>query len=230
MAMQLDRVVPFGRTFDEYRRMFALTSADLVGRILGCGDGPASFNAELTALGGRVVSVDPLYQYPVTEVRRRFDETVDGIFRQVHETPQDWVWKVHRSPDELRERRIEAIEAFASDFDAGLSKGRYRVGELPALEFAEGEFDLALCSHLLFLYSDQFSEEFHVASVAELCRVAAEVRVFPLLSLSGRPSPHLEPVVAWAESCGLRCDIEPVDYELQKGGNRQLRITRERDQ
>ena len=33
--------------------MFDLSAADLGRRILGCGDGPASFNAELTAQGGR---------------------------------------------------------------------------------------------------------------------------------------------------------------------------------
>jgi hypothetical protein len=37
----LDQVVPWGRSFDEYQRMFALTGADL-GLILGCGDGPAA--------------------------------------------------------------------------------------------------------------------------------------------------------------------------------------------
>ena len=52
----LDKVVPWGRSFDEYRRMFALTDADLRGRILGCGDGPAAFNAEATRLGMRVTS------------------------------------------------------------------------------------------------------------------------------------------------------------------------------
>ena len=45
MTFTLDRIVPWGRTFDEYRAMFALSTTDLEGRILGCGDGPASFNA-----------------------------------------------------------------------------------------------------------------------------------------------------------------------------------------
>ena len=42
----------------EYRRLFALTDEDLVGRILGCGDGPASFNAEATARGHAAASCD----------------------------------------------------------------------------------------------------------------------------------------------------------------------------
>ena len=43
----LDKVVPWGRSFDEYQRMFALTENDLGLKIVGCGDGPANFNAEV---------------------------------------------------------------------------------------------------------------------------------------------------------------------------------------
>jgi len=38
--------------------MFGLTDTDLEGRILGCADGPASFNAEATRKGIRVISCD----------------------------------------------------------------------------------------------------------------------------------------------------------------------------
>lgn len=46
MSFELDDIVPWGRSFEEYRRMFALSPDDLTGRLLGCGDGPASFNME----------------------------------------------------------------------------------------------------------------------------------------------------------------------------------------
>lgn len=39
MAFTLDKVVPWGRSYDEYVAMFALSSDDLRRRILGCGDG-----------------------------------------------------------------------------------------------------------------------------------------------------------------------------------------------
>ena len=61
MAMKLEKVVPFGRSLDEYKNMFALSESDLDKKIIGMGDGPASFNAEMFALGKSVVSVDPLY-------------------------------------------------------------------------------------------------------------------------------------------------------------------------
>ncbi|HKH12276.1 MAG TPA: hypothetical protein VKA73_14135 [Rubrobacter sp.] len=53
-------MVPWGRSLDEYARMFALTPEDLRGRILDCAAGPASFNAEATAAGHRISSCDPL--------------------------------------------------------------------------------------------------------------------------------------------------------------------------
>jgi len=69
--MRLNEVIPWGRSFDEYRRMFALTDGDLSGNILGCGDGPASFNAEATVLGNRVVSCDPIYTFSADEIERQ---------------------------------------------------------------------------------------------------------------------------------------------------------------
>ena len=41
MTIRLSEVIPWGQSFEEYRRMFALTDENLAERILGCGDGPA---------------------------------------------------------------------------------------------------------------------------------------------------------------------------------------------
>jgi hypothetical protein len=57
----IDNIYPWGRSFDEYRKMFTLTDEDLNLKILGCADGPASFNAEMRQRGKEVVSCDPLY-------------------------------------------------------------------------------------------------------------------------------------------------------------------------
>jgi hypothetical protein len=51
MPFTLDQIVPWGRSFDEYVRMFSLTPDDLDKNILGCGDGPASFNAAIRCCG-----------------------------------------------------------------------------------------------------------------------------------------------------------------------------------
>ena len=48
MVFKLDKVVPWGRSFADYRDMFDLSDRDLGLKILDCGGGPASFNAEMT--------------------------------------------------------------------------------------------------------------------------------------------------------------------------------------
>lgn len=222
----LSSVVPWGRSFDEYRRMFALTEADLASRILGCGDGPAGFNAEATRRGGRVVSADPLYQFDAAQIRQRIDETSAEVLGQARQNAHEFVWDAAiPDVDALKRVRMSAMATFLDDYAQGGRDGRYVVAGLPVLPFADGAFDLALCSHFLFLYSRQHDTQFHIQSIRELCRVAREVRVFPLLTLGGEPSPHVAAVTAALEDVGVTMTIERVPYEFQRGGNQMLRVT-----
>lgn len=224
MPFTLESVVPWGRSLDEYRRMFALAEEDLAGRILGCGDGPASFNAEATRQGMRVVSCDPLYAFSRDQIRARIDATRDTVLEQTRQNADRFVWREIPSIAALAERRGAAMAAFLDDYDAGLAAGRYVAAELPNLPFGDGQFDLGVVSHLLFLYSEQLGEAFHVEAVGQLCRVAREVRIFPLLALSGEPSPHVDAVIGAMAERGRSASIEAVNYEFQRGANRMLRI------
>ncbi|WP_264308249.1 hypothetical protein [Nodosilinea nodulosa] len=96
---------------------------------------------------------------------------------------------------------------------------------MPNLDFADNQFDLCLCSHLLFLYSEQLSLEFHIASIRELLRVASEVRIFPLMQLNCEPSPYLGAVIDALDPECFKIQICPVAYEFQKGGNQMLKIS-----
>lgn len=120
-----------------------------------------------------------------------------------------------------------AMERFLDDYDVGRQCGRYLCAELPSLPFEDQAIALALCSHFLFLYTDQFSESFHVESIVEMCRVANEVRIFPLLTLGSVPSRHVLPVMKALRRRGFRVETETVEYEFQRGGNQMLRILRE---
>ncbi|MES2469627.1 MAG: SAM-dependent methyltransferase [Verrucomicrobiota bacterium] len=226
MAVHLDQIVPWGRSRSEYELMFSLTAEDLSRGVLDCGGGPASFTAEVSACGYRTISADPLYVHSGADIRARFERTADSVMAQVRATPGDWTWSYHRSPDGLLANRRAALEAFLADYSSGLCEGRYVVAELPSLPFGSGSFGVAVCSHLLFLYSDLLSADFHVRSVRELCRVAREVRVFPLLTLSREPSPHMDAVRAALEADGWASEVVRVDYELQRGGNQMLRLFR----
>jgi hypothetical protein len=224
MAVHFDQIVPWGRSFHEYCRMFNLSAQNLSDGVLDCGGGPSSFVAEMSVRGHRAVSMDPGYKFSGPEIRARFEATAEQILSQVRATPDDWVWSYHRNPDELLATRRAALETFLSDYEHGLSEGRYILGELPLLPFASGSFRLAVCSHLLFLYSNLLSDAFHIESLRELCRVAHEVRIFPTLTLQREPSPHLAAVRSTLVAEGWDSEVIRVDYELVRGGNQMLRV------
>jgi hypothetical protein len=228
--MNLTEIALWGRSFDEYCRIFDLSGADLSGRILGCGDGPASFNAEATAAGYHVVSCDPIYAWPADEIRRRVKETHDTVVSQVKQHPERFVWGFFRDADDLGRHRLAAMDRFLDDFDRGKQEERYLAASLPRLPFDGGAFRLALVSHLLFLYSEHLDTAFHVESALELSRVAVEVRIFPLVTLEPRWSPHVAPVRSALESAGYTVDILTAPYEFQRAedhaGNRMMRVYR----
>jgi hypothetical protein len=225
MGIKLETIVPWGRSLSEYTAMFNLTSADLNRRILDCGGGPASFNAEMTCQGYSVISCDPIYQFNAAEISQRIQEIYPRIINGVTANRDSYVWDAIASPDQLGEVRMAAMSQFLQDFPTGFQAGRYLAAELPQLPFSKKQFDLALCSHLLFTYSDQLSTEFHIQAIAELRRVATEVRIFPLLDISGAPSPHLQTVLEHFQKQGYQPEIQPVHYEFQKGGNQLLEIS-----
>jgi hypothetical protein len=202
--------------------MFLLTGDDLHKTILGCSDGPASFNAELTKIGGKVISADPVYRFSTEEIRSRVVEVCPLIVSEVSKNRNDYVWEQIRDTDHLVQKRMDAMEIFLTDYEQGKSYGRYVEASLPDLPFETGAFDLALCSHFLFLYSSHVSLEVHLNSMKELCRVAKEVRIYPVVTLEGKCSEHIGPVVSELENDGLDVSLQKVRYRFQKGADKML--------
>jgi hypothetical protein len=223
----LDQVVPWGRSFDEYRRMFALTDDDLTLEIVGCGDGPASFNAEATRRGTHVVSCDPIYGFEKSQIRDRIIATSRQIINEVRHNAHEFVWgEGIETVEQLEKVRTDAMQTFLEDYELG--DPRYVQAELPRLPFSDGAFDLALCSHLLFLYSSQLGELFHRQAVGEMCRIADEVRIFPLVALGGQPSPFIDVCAREFHQRGREVSIEAVPYEFQRGACEMMRARRMR--
>jgi len=223
-GVTINEAYPWGRSFDEYRRMFNLTEEDLAGRIVGCADGPAAFNAGMRRRGKRVISCDPLYAFTGGEIRDRIAVTATRLVAMARESGDRFVWDRIQSPEELGRVRMTAMEQFLADYDSGRAEGRYLDRSLPSLGFPDGSFDLAICSHFLFLYSPILSLNLHQQAIEAMCAVAEEVRIFPLLTFNSDPSPYVEPVMTALRSAGRIASIERVTYEFQKGGNEMLRI------
>jgi SAM-dependent methyltransferase len=226
MAFSYNTVVPWGRSFEEYQRMFALTDHHLKVRLLGCGDGPASFNAEMFKRGNRVISCDPLYQLTPKQIEDRISATCEDVIRQTRRNQDQFNWSLIKSPEELRNIRMAAMQMFLEDYTNAKASARYVAGELPHLPFKPDSFDIAVCSHLLFLYTDRLSLEFHQRAIEAMCDVAREARIFPLLTYNAEPSPFVEPLQQALAQAGYQVSIETVPYEFQRGGNKMMRVLR----
>lgn len=219
MAFTLDRIVPWGRSLADYMGMFDLHPGELQRRVLGCADGPASFNAEVTARGGTVLSADPLFAASASAIAGRIEETFETVLAGLRANRGAYVWPAGLTPESLAARRLRTMQTFLSDYEAGRAEGRYLAAGLPHLPIRDATFDLALCSHYLFTYDHAIPLDQHCAAILEMRRVAAEVRVFPLLALDGTPSALTDPVADALRGRGLTVTLARVPYEFQKGGD-----------
>jgi hypothetical protein len=226
-GVALNKIVPWGRSLKEYVPMFSLTEDDLRSKILDCAGGPASFNVEMTRRGSRVVSCDPIYAYSAAEIAGRIKESRPSVLKNTWKNRDHFLWREIPSLEHLDKLRMGAMDQFLGDLAAGIEQARYVAGELPSLPFRDREFDLALCSHFLFTYSNVLSLEFHCDSIRELCRVAREARVFPLLGQFGAEhSPHLASLISKLSAEDYSCEVRRVSYEFQKGGSEMLVVRR----
>ena len=109
MAFELKHVVPWGRNLDEYMRMFSLTDLDFKKLIISFGDGPASFNVEMTQLQRKVISLDPIYQFSQDELKQRISETKEIIIEQTRINQNQFIWSDIKSIESLEKIRTDAM-------------------------------------------------------------------------------------------------------------------------
>ena len=226
MPIQYENIVPWGRSFEDYVEMFALTPEDLERSILGCGDGPASFNSRMKKKGKSITSINPIYSFSAQQIQSRIETESENVLQQTTQNQEKFIWTKIKSVEELGRLRMAAMTEFLTDYEKGKLEGRYLFAELPHLPFKENQFELALCSHLLFLYTDNLSLDFHLTSIQELCRVSREVRVFPLADVNAIISPYVAKVKELLTKQGHSVEEVQVDYEFQKNINKMLKITK----
>lgn len=93
--------------------------------------------------------------------------------------------------------------------------------ELTELPFEDQSFDLALCSHVLFLDKEQTEKGFDLKALMELARVAGEVRVFPLVDEEGKPVSGLGPLIQALQQKGFGVELKQTggagDASAKKG-------------
>lgn len=215
------------RSFEEYRAFFALTDDDLAGAVLDCSAGASGFAAVANARGGRVTAVDPAYAQPAEQLLTMVAASLARGAAIVTGNDDRFTWSWYGSRARRDVLRRDALAAFTADLRE--HPRTYVAAALPSLPFADEVFDLALCSHLLFTWSDVFDEAWHERALTELLRVARELRVFPLvLQATGEPVPFLPGLLERLRDRGHRVDVVPVPYEFQLGADEMLVLQRHR--
>lgn len=223
MAFKLDNVVPWGRNMEEYKLMFQLNDSDMSKKFAGFGDGPASFNYEMTERNGNVVSFDLIYQFSKADIEKRIGEVRITVMRQMKENIDNYVWKNIKNLDELERTRMSAMRKFLSDYEKGKAEGRYIFHELPSkLSYETDYFDIGLSSHFLLMYT-ALGYDFHIASMMEMLRVCKEIRVFPIVDLDANKTDLITAVIDYFKK-DYKIEIVKTEYEFQKGDNNLLII------
>jgi hypothetical protein len=225
MKFELKSIVPWGRNLIEYKSMFNLIDSDLSKEIISFGDGPASFNSEMTKLNRKVISLDPIYQFSKAELIQQIAATKETIIEQIRANQDNFIWTNIKNIKDLENVRMKAMSNFLDDFELGMIQERYIFHELPnQTKFEDLSFDLGLSSHFLILYS-QLGLEFHIKSIVEMLRICNEIRIFPILNLNACKSEVLDGIIDYFQS-NFIVKIVAVNYEFQKGGNHMLQIQR----
>jgi SAM-dependent methyltransferase len=215
-------VLVTSRSAVEYHAMFGLSTRRVAaGSVLDCCAGGSSFTAET---GEGAVAVDPVYALGRRELAARVDEALRDGDRIIDAQPDRFEWSWYGG----RDRRAQLRRAASARFLADLRRrpGRYVAAALPNLPLATDSFDLVLCSHLLFTWSDRLDEDWHRRALAELVRVARrEVRIFPVVVQgTGLPVAFLGRLRDELSAAGHRSHLRSVPYRFQRGADQMLII------
>lgn len=223
---EIDSIAFIGRTLEEYVRMFDLNTAGLPAeKILDCPGGACSFAAEAGEKGVKVIAADMLYGTEPDKIKKLCEDELEKVFHALNPVKDQYRWDFYGNVQGLKKRRVSAYTRFIEDYSKNFNGAKYVRCDLPTLPFSEGEFSLVLSAHLLFLYSDRLSYEFHLSAASELLRVSSrEVRIFPVVGLDSKKSPYLDPLAEDLRAKGFGVELKRVPFEFQKGGSLMLRI------
>lgn len=218
---EIDEIAFIGRTFTEYQRMFDFDPAVWSGqRILDCPAGPCSFVTEARSREITAVGADKMYDRSPAALSKRCAEDIETAMDALGGVEDLYTWEFYDDVSELRAYRERAASRFLSDY--AHNGDRYVYVDLPATPFADHAFDLVLSAHFLFLYDDRLSDEFHLETIQELCRISSQLRVFPLHGFDADQSDIVETTVEELQSEGYTTDIREVPFEFQRGANKML--------
>ncbi len=218
------KLVLWGHHVAEYKAMFDLSDEEIRSRILEYGCGPSAMNAVLHQESPLIVSCDPLFRLTKPDLVLKATSLFDKRVKQVLADQGQFDVSQYGGIEAFIASRRAGMSLFFADYEEGLAQERYISRPKDHLPFMDSKFDYALCSHYLFANPETQPVDFHLALIAELARVAGEVRIFPLIDRVGQPSPLLGPVLLGLQQENYGVEVRDVAYPLYPAGNAMLRI------
>ncbi len=220
--MRSDRVL-WGHHVDEYCDMFDLLTSDLNRRILEYGCGPSAINVELHNIAHPIISCDPFFDLSRTALEIKVNDFFEARVNELKTQHERYDYERYGGLDEFIAYRRDGINTFLNDYEQGKQEERYRPIRGEHLPFTEFSFDLALSSHYLFVDPDAQNIDFHLNIIQELCRVAKEVRIYPL-DQDGKLSTLLGPVLLKLQQANYGVEVRQAKYAIQRSGHAMLRV------
>ena len=197
---------------NDYRQIFALNEPDLQRKILDYPAGISSVNAELYALGRLIISGDPAYSLSPREMRDYASKVLRENIAAIDKSLQS----------SLVAQWEQSLALFLADYETGKKQGRYRAMDLPPFSNVEETFELLLCTD--FLFNPPASSGTAQEMMDELCKLAAEVRVFPLPQDKNAVAAELGPMMLALQQRNFGVEIRAVNYPPCNQASAMLRI------
>ncbi|WP_248908462.1 hypothetical protein [Halocatena marina] len=222
---EVEEFARIGRTFEEYAHMFDLEPATLTDRsVLDCPSGVASFVATAHEREIPATGADLIYGQSVSDLERQCKRDYEHAVSELSAKKELFEWDFYGDVEQRCQLLRQAYETFLDDYPK--HSDRYVPAALPELPFVSNAFSVVLSAHFLFLYGDRLDYEFHITSLRELARVAAdEVRIFPLTELDTSVYSQLDAIIEELQSDGFTVERRRVPFEFQTGANEMLQIT-----
>ena len=198
----------------DYRRVFDLTDQDLQKKLLDFPSGISSVNAELYALGQTLISADPIYNLSIQAMQTQVKQILEELTANLAD---------HEQAETIILQWRQSTELFLADYELGKKQGRYRTHSLPPFDKVEQTFELLLCPDFLFdsLISLEFSSQ---DIMSELCKLATEVRIYPLPEAKTAVAAELGPIMLAFQQRNFGVEIRAINYPVRNHSNAMLRI------
>lgn len=223
--LELKDIVLIGRTFDEYCKMFDITSIDgKKEKILDVASGVSSFCAEANSKGYDVAASDRIYCFSAEEIEEKCSKDLELTMKKLSDVKDLYRWEFYKNIEDLEKERKKAYTRFIEDFKQKLNTV-YIKTEYPKSNFKDKQFTVSLVSHFLFMYDENLDYEFHKQTIKEIIRATSkEIRIFPIVNLRGEKSMFVDRIMNDDDFTMCKMQIIKVDYEFVNGGNEMLII------